>query len=136
MTVKYCNSCGVNPKEFGPGKRYCSECREIIPRQNKPSSKKTREWGLKARYGLTESQLIILLEQQDYKCAICLKEITLQTLRIDHDHNCCDNRLKTCGKCLRGLLCNGCNTSLGQFKDSIVMLERAIDYLRNPPIVY
>lgn len=40
---------------------------------------------------------------------------------MDHDH--------TTGK-IRGLLCFGCNTGLGKFKDSIVILNKAINYLK------
>jgi hypothetical protein len=36
---------------------------------------------------------------------------------VDHDHACCPKQVKatakTCGKCIRGLLCFRCNTSLG-----------------------
>jgi len=35
----------------------------------------------------------------------------------DHDHVCCSGK-KSCGKCLRGLLCHGCNTKLGALENN------------------
>lgn len=39
---------------------------------------------------------------------------------IDHDHNS--------GQ-VRGILCVNCNTAMGKFGDSTIILQRAIDYL-------
>jgi len=50
-------------------------------------------------------------------CAICGRH---KDVVKDHDH-------KTKGK--RGLLCLACNSGLGQFQDSVAMLQRAIAYL-------
>lgn len=36
-------------------------------------------------------------------------------LAIDHDHRCC-NRSGSCGKCVRGALCNKHNTALGLYE--------------------
>jgi hypothetical protein len=28
---------------------------------------------------------------------------------VDHDHACCQKKNRSCGKCIRGLLCHTCN---------------------------
>lgn len=70
-----------------------------------------------------------MLEQQNYKCLICEKELTMETSDLDHDHNCCQSSSMRCGKCFRGVLCRSCNMLLGLSKDSVTVLERAAFYL-------
>ncbi len=80
------------------------------------------------KLGLKNEDFIILNESQNNKCAICFKEETrigrggeVSRLAIDHCH-------KT-GK-IRALLCHGCNTGIGKFKDDVVLLKAAIKYLK------
>ena len=70
------------------------------------------------RHGLTELQFNQMSARQDFRCAICGSDEF--PLHVDHDH--------TTNK-VRALLCNGCNTGLGQFHESDVVLERAIEYV-------
>lgn len=49
---------------------------------------------------------------------------------IDHDHSCC-GRL-SCGNCVRGLLCGGCNTALGHMRDNRESLLKLISFLDSP----
>lgn len=68
---------------------------------------------------------------KDKSCGICANPIFegYGGFAIDHDHNCCKG-VKTCGKCIRGILCGGCNKGLGGFRDNIISLQNAIIYLR------
>ena len=59
-------------------------------------------------------------------CRVCRSKNRLQ---VDHDHACCPGT-RSCGKCVRGLLCPRCNRALGLFRDSPTLLERAAHYLR------
>ena len=93
------------------------------------------------RYGLTEDQYNKILEEQDYRCAICQRLFGgMVRAVIDHDHTCCAprpyKRSRTgavvgvsCGKCVRGLLCTGCNSGLGMFEDAPQRLVSALNYL-------
>ena len=94
----------------------------------------TKGYQLKYKFGITMEEYQLLLESQGGTCALCNglnnirrkgthngEPITM-ALSVDHNH-------KT-GK-VRGLLCNGCNTSLGKFKDNPILLEKAIKYLRD-----
>lgn len=85
---------------------------------------RTRNFGVPA--GWYEQQL----ERQEFKCAICPRtEAGGQgRFHVDHDHICCPGK-KSCGKCVRGLLCHWCNTSLGGFQDNPNVLRAAISYL-------
>jgi uncharacterized protein YlaI len=61
----------------------------------------------------------------DFKCPICEKTTIpglTSRVALNHDH-------KT-GK-ITGYICDSCNTGLGRFKDDIVVLQRAIKYLKS-----
>lgn len=80
------------------------------------------------KYKMSGEQYQKLLEEQDYVCAICGKaNANGQDLYVDHDHSCCSGS-KSCGKCIRGLLCHKCNSALGLFDDSIESLNKAVEY--------
>lgn len=67
---------------------------------------------LKNMYGMTPEQYDAMLDMQDGKCAICTQPPGDRLLHIDHDHSCCPGK-KSCGRCIRGLLCAACNAKLG-----------------------
>lgn len=67
--------------------------------------------------------------EQGDRCLICGNKPHL--LVVDHDHKCCPQRHKTCGKCVRGLLCRSCNTLIGLAKESEEVLSKAIEYLQS-----
>ncbi|MGW7594475.1 endonuclease domain-containing protein [Streptomyces asiaticus] len=70
------------------------------------------------------------MQRQGSACAICGIEFKEPGhAHIDHDHSCCPGK-RSCGKCVRGLLCGGCNNGLGRFKDDVNVLQAAIEYLR------
>jgi len=75
-------------------------------------------------YGLTVEELCELLNRGC--CDVCQ---STDRLGIDHDHACCSGD-KSCGKCVRGLLCTNCNTALGHAKDDITRLHGLIAYLQ------
>jgi hypothetical protein len=74
--------------------------------------------------------LLNLLAASGWACEICGAGLTERSARVDHDHACCDSPSgDTCGRCVRGVLCNRCNTALGFFADDTQRLTRAIEYL-------
>jgi hypothetical protein len=61
------------------------------------------------------------LATQGGVCAICgTPPPEGRRLYVDHDHTCCPTLQKstdrTCGNCVRGLLCSPCNVSLGHLE--------------------
>lgn len=111
-------------------KRYRIKNKEKISKYNKTynlnhkcSDEQARSKVIK-RMGLTIEQYDELLTKQEYCCAICgtHQDKLKQKLSIDHNHD----TLK-----IRGLLCNKCNRGIGLLNDSIVQLQKAIDYLNN-----
>jgi hypothetical protein len=102
----------------------CTKCIYECYRKNKTEEKREKEKFYRYRYlyGLDKETYDKLLEDIGEKCMICQNHFSnLQTgLCIDHDH-------KT-GK-VRGILCGDCNRGLGMFKDKIVNLNNAVQYL-------
>lgn len=69
--------------------------------------------------GMTEEKFSRMLEAQGGACGMCRRPFEEgERVHVDHDHACCpdlrkDKRARSCGKCIRGLLCFRCNTALG-----------------------
>lgn len=76
---------------------------------------------LKRKYKISLFEFDQILEKQSGKCAICQidKRKTGKQFAVDHNH--------ITGR-IRGLLCAGCNRSLG-FMNTPEILERAKEYL-------
>lgn len=80
-----------------------------------------------ARYGgLDFEAWTQMLISQSGRCAVCFDP--MKSPCVDHDHSCCSGK-KTCGKCTRALVCEGCNHGLGKFRDDPVRLRAAAAYL-------
>jgi hypothetical protein len=87
---------------------------------------------LKRKFNITIDQYNAILKVQDGACGLCGAKPVDDSggfFHVDHDHLCCSGK-KSCGKCVRGLLCRTCNAGLGQFYDSIELLLKAVAYLK------
>jgi hypothetical protein len=81
------------------------------------------------KYHLSEAAFDALLSKQNYQCGICRKEFSETNIPcIDHDHHCCKGN-KSCGNCIRGLLCRKCNAGIGLMEDNVVHLENAVKWV-------
>jgi hypothetical protein len=84
-----------------------------------------------SRYSLTQERFDLLLEAQGQSCGMCHEQFEGgQSIFIDHDHECCPDEKKSCGECVRGILCRRCNTGLGYIER---MYKMARAYLDAPP---
>lgn len=136
--MKVCTGCKEikSLENFGADKNrsdkknvYCKSCKKIHSQEYwaRLSEDERRARTLRGRYNITLEEFETLLDSQDGVCAIC-EEIPEKWWYVDHDHSCCPG-VRTCGKCIRGILCQSCNTGLGAFKDNPKRFQRAIAYL-------
>ena len=127
-----------SPENVHVGSLTCKLC-------HADSTSKTKQWAstptgklsvkntdLKLRYGINLKEHDALLEKQNGLCAIC--SVTLDSSsrnlvpHVDHVHVANEPRYST--KEVRGLLCGLCNRGLGQFKDSLKLINKAAQYLK------
>lgn len=88
-------------------------------------------WNVASRYGITPGEYKRMWLEQGGNCAVCRKPESAnryRVLAVDHDHSCCPGS-KSCGNCVRGLLCNACNRFLGFARDNPAVMLNAIGYL-------
>ena len=116
------------------GKKWKKENQEALNEYAKNYRKNNkdvfRNGYLLRHYGITVEQYNVMLEKHNYGCAICGGvNKSGKALCVDHDHSCCPG-IKSCGECVRGLLCTTCNDGLGRFRDDEKLLLGAIDYVR------
>lgn len=74
-----------------------------------------------SNYGITAEEYQRRLREQGGGCAICGDECPSGArLSVDYNH--------VTGE-VRGLLCKPCNMALGGFKDDVLIIKKAINYL-------
>lgn len=92
---------------------------------------KYREYELQKKFGITIEAFESRFNEQGRKCAGCgttEPKGPHNQWAIDHDHKCCKGK-RTCGKCIRGILCNPCNLGLGCLRDNAETLRNLARYL-------
>lgn len=137
--MKKCNRCKkeLDTSSFWRNRRsidglhnWCKSCWYENDKKKKGTPKyreQKHRSEIKYMYGISHEQYEDMLSKQNGACAIC--HTTSDTnLCVDHDHSCCVGK-KSCGNCVRGLLCHNCNRALGLFGDRIDLLHSAMQYL-------
>ena len=126
------------------GRKECTRCGQWLPTDDFGPSSSTID-GLQAwcttcsadymslnRYGLTRADVAARVAEQG-GCAICKRQEPggsdyRSGWHVDHDHACCPGE-RSCGKCIRSILCARCNKILGLAIDDPNVLRAAADYL-------
>jgi hypothetical protein len=139
--VKVCKTCKVEKEieEFPKNKLYkggirphCIECRRDYELKSYHKHKHKRPYvyeedkdrKLQKSYGIGYAEYLKMLDAQNNACAICGTKDTgnRKAFHVDHCHDT--------GK-IRGLLCGNCNSGIGNLRDDINLLQRAIEYLQS-----
>ena len=141
MSMKICKTCKQEKSldQFPKGNGYkdgirphCIECRREYENKSFHKHKHKRphvyeedkDRKLKKAYGIGYAEYLNMLEAQNGCCAICGTNDTgnRKAFHVDHCHDT--------GK-IRGLLCGNCNSGIGNLRDDVGLLRRAIDYLES-----
>jgi hypothetical protein len=121
-------------KEFYACGGMCKPCRNAYKQRWKSGldEEQRRSYMLRDKYNIEQSDYKALLRAQNGRCGICGTEDPGGrwglSFHVDHDHACCPGK-KSCGECVRGLLCSSCNTGVGNFRDDPNRLIAAAAYL-------
>ena len=123
-----CIRCG---KDFGrrphrgvpqtPSRRawtmFCPECRRESPLVLERLRNHRVPYELAVQWLLLGDQL---------RCEVCDRRLRRKAQgtapTIDHDHRCC-NTERSCGKCIRGILCVRCNTLIGGYERLALVVD-------------
>lgn len=125
-------------KKYGYGLcRSCYKKQHYINVKTTFSPEEFRLWvfnsHIRSRYNITQDWYRTVFEKQDGKCP-CGRVFGLEKNTfpcVDHNHICCPNN-KSCGKCVRGLLCLRCNQVLGMLdEDPRLLPAYLLTYIQN-----
>ena len=143
--IKTCNKCGEQKEIilFAKGKKYkngyrniCKKChtdymidyyknnQDKRQEKIKMNSGKTPNW---RRHKISEIKYLEMFNLYDGKCHSCKDRIAIN---IDHDHSCCSSA-RSCGECVRGILCNQCNAALGLLNDDTNKINKLLEYINS-----
>lgn len=91
---------------------------------------------LMGKYGISlDAYKEILYVDQGGFCPLCSDEAPSQNdmdkglwWPVDHNHSCCSGP-KSCGKCVRGIICKACNNALPAKWDNPDWRKKALEWL-------
>jgi len=91
------------------------------------------DYWLRWRYGIGSQRLLEMIDAQNGRCAVCQRvmdgDVKVRAPHIDHDRKCCPGN-RSCGDCVRGLLCARCNVGVGMLGDDPEVIDGAAAYVR------
>lgn len=127
----------ANPDKFQKGGAYDYGPRVLTDAQKKERRERQREnyrareralspeealerksRRLVMRFGLSLEEFEQITKGQGDRCPLCGVEYGSDYMVrpvVDHDHACCPGRV-SCGECIRGIICWGCNMVLGHIE--------------------
>lgn len=106
--------CRTNPQK---NRARAAAWQKANPERHKASA---ADYSLRKLYGITLADKAAMLAEQNGLCAACPAEIELYSSHTDHNH--------VTGK-VRGLLCEICNLTIGNARESVSRLRSLADYL-------
>lgn len=96
-----------------------------IPSRGRPMSWCALCWALR-NHNTTIAQVLSIQGSSVPECAVCFQQHR-RLLNVDHDHRCCPGE-RSCGQCVRGLLCRTHNRVEGLLVTS-ENAARMLDYM-------
>ena len=116
--------------EGHPGQSWCVGCEAWAPLEwfdtpsrGRPMSWCALCWALRT-HNTSLREVLSLQGITEPECAVCFSR-DRRNLCVDHDHRCCSGD-RSCGECVRGILCRSCNRVegyLGTSAKAIAMAE-------------
>lgn len=143
MTVKQCRVCDktksledfCKDKSMKDGRRnICKRCHtdyminyyknnpDKTAAKNKMNTRFVPAW---KRHHLDESVYLDMFNKYNGLCHSCKNN---KAEVIDHDHSCCKKN-RSCGKCVRGILCRQCNLVLGILEEDKGKIKNLLNYI-------
>jgi Recombination endonuclease VII len=94
----------MTPASMERNRKYNRDRRAAGLRESPTLRKKHNRKYRITSYGITEADFAKILEAQGNACGMCHEPFEDgQLIHIDHDHDCCKAKNRSCGKCVRGL---------------------------------
>lgn len=124
--MRRCPDCeAIKPLEDFPRNKsgnkgrggYCKPCHNLRGTKSKKRHGGFQEYHRRQRYGMALGDFDSMFQEQGGLCALCRER---PAEHVDHDH---------VTGVVRGILCFNCNGGLGQFRDRVDIMAKAIDYL-------
>lgn len=104
---------------------FMDKCKSCEP----PNGGGNREYRIRVTYNISLAEFEEILRSQGGRCATCGTDSPGGNgWCIDHDHSCCGGP-RSCGECVRGILCTHCNSALGYVRDNTQTLMNMVAYL-------